>query len=355
MLRLLITWLGVFVFCQLNANAEQSRLCDQAPATDSPTNCNNTAGCYWNPTGTGNCNFCGKNHYCPKEDTDSKEPIACNTLGGGFNYTEDDGAGDETDCYKNIQCYIYDTDQDCIQYYNADGISCSGVFHPFEYNDDPKRGDVHLEKASSGSSQTACFTNVISCKKVKTNNCTQDNSKEAKYYYYGVNSEDQYWDISACRCTQNTFLGSDPAANCYAAITKRPKDPSTISYMETTVPIWEIQLYHCTSCKPGWMPVSGTPDSNVCRGQSNTGVITSICKCEKVPKGYYAENCSFEENSYYTLGTNNNCVTACPAGKTTNATGASDASACLYTDQTKFCDSKGCFSLSDIQNWTEVQ
>lgn len=352
MLRLLI--IVCLVLFQPNAKASQNISCDQKTT---PIDCNQEAGCYWSTGGVGYCNSCDRNHYCPSENTDTKSPTECRTLGGNFNFTDGKGYGAASDCYKDIGCYIYDMDKDCIQYYGTNEINCDDVIYLFAYNADPNQDYVHLEKMSgSYNTPTKCFTNVISCNKVQTTtttNCTKDGSKEAKYYYKSANSADQYWDISACRCTQQN--SSVSGANCKARVTRKPKN-DTVSYMTTASPVWEIDSYYCTGCNQGyWANGTQSNDTPLCKYTENeTHAI--LCQCFPAQKGYYATGCNLNyplESSYVIA---NACPrTPCPAGKTTISQVATSANDCAYSPHTKFCDSKGCFSLSDIQDWIEVQ
>lgn len=58
---------------------------------------------------------------------------------------------------------------------------------------------------------------------------------------------------------------------------------------------------------------------------------------KKCPKGYYceAENCFVNQKP-------------CPAGHTTDGTGATKISDCKITTDTEFCDINGCFTLNDL-------
>lgn len=62
-------------------------------------------------------------------------------------------------------------------------------------------------------------------------------------------------------------------------------------------------------------------------------------RCTTAPRGYYSDGRGVLECS------------KCPAGKTTENSGATNAGACSYSPQTQFCDSVGCFNL----NYTSLQ
>lgn len=63
------------------------------------------------------------------------------------------------------------------------------------------------------------------------------------------------------------------------------------------------------------------------------------------------QRCAIAPRGYYSNGSNVKGCNECPAGKTTEKKGSTNASACSYSHETEFCDSVGCFNL----NYTSLQ
>lgn len=148
--------------------------------------------------------------------------------------------------------------------------------------------------------------------------------------------------------------------------------------------------FHTTSCK---VTIDGTEYTGTVGGNAewngNNAYLTDKCTCTvstSVTEGTYEHVCKRSTTSNTWDGTNcettiescnpgycvndktQRCATAkrgyysdgrdnglecrkCPAGKTTETIGSTNAGACSYSPQTQFCDSVGCFNL----NYTSLQ
>lgn len=217
---------------------------------------------------------------------------------------------------------------------------------------------VYRDDVGATASNTHCSTNATLSGTARWWTTNYDDINNPDNPYPGQ----EYWDVSGCTCTENTnTLNED--RKCYGhgtfkAIQSNPNSEN----INPVHSIWEHIIFNdndpedflCVKCAPG--PYY----ANYLAG------IKSVDSCIEVPGfGYYRE----QSQSNYCNDNNNNGVTwsynsngqldnnpcarkPCPVGKTTSVLGPIGSGACHYTDQTKFCDAKGCFHIDDAPgNW----
>lgn len=122
------------------------------------------------------------------------------------------------------------------------------------------------------------------------------------------------YTTDGCTCTVSTSV----TAGTYEHVCKR----------STTSNTWDGTSCETTikTCNSGYCVVGYDANNKTQR-------------CTTAPRGYYSDGRGVLECS------------KCPAGKTTETIGATNAGACSYSPQTQFCDSVGCFNL----NYTSLQ
>ena len=273
---------------------------------------------YWDPT-SGKCEECTSGRYCPKTINSNGIAYCCPT-----DYPDSaNGATEIEDCYKTIKCMHEAAQKDCKSYDGglidcSDGITSNSELYHFHFEDNQ------------------CYTGVWNCNKF-SNNCqigTVTNSAlwdEAK----------GKWNVSQCRCT-----ATYDSESCIGQQDIMPSSPSWYITLNGSIN-FDSQIYHCTECKTGYY-VKGESDIN--HDNNNDDCENkSVCKCTQIPKGKYLnETCT---GFHPPINTNQDICppSNCPAGKTTKAPGAASAEECKYSNQTKFCDAKGCFMLTDAE------
>ena len=197
------------------------------------------------------------------------------------------------------------------------------------------------------------------------------------YAYWGTKNHGSKteWDISQCSCPNDggTTFGWQENNLCYITSTSNGNGVyyhiSGNDYIMVHN-LWENIIYNdseseqgstytCSKCGPeegssdsySYTPVfnEAGPEISGYTCQASPG---HACKCERVPKGYYRNNGSIWGSQYgVTEGTSDGTKTPCPASKTTTGDGAgADAISCIYTAQSKFCDTGGCFTLGALKN-----
>lgn len=119
------------------------------------------------------------------------------------------------------------------------------------------------------------------------------------YYRGGTGFDECIQCTGSLHCSSTGLEYSNPVSNGIYCTGN-----TQIVYNDTT------HTYSCESCS-----------------DSNASLDGTVCKCKE---GYYG-----------TLNGLNTTCTACPAGTTTGAAGATAKSACHMTQNTKFCDANG--------------
>jgi hypothetical protein len=251
----------------------------------------------------------------------------------------DAGSTSATDCYEKITCTRNaDSNQhlNCRQYY-GNTIKCDS-------NGNWITG-FHTE--SNGS----CYANSMDCKRFRTSTAcnisapVQGGSYNEDFGIADWDEQRQEWNVSKCRA--ECIGATNVAKNCIASGTFSPS--TNVESISNNINFDTTENYYCTGCTAGHYATIGLLSGCVAPNGRYT-----VCQCSPAGKGYYVNSCHWT----YPLSVANipGCQpTPCPAGKTTDGTGSAGASACKYTPQTKFCDSKGCFTLGDdINNWNEI-
>lgn len=212
----------------------------------------------------------------------------------------------------------------------------------------------HLEITGSGADTTfACESNTNTCDHFiydAVSACTTLSSHAVNW----VNdSNGGYWNVSNCRCDKDS--AEIPDKNCtgpqqLAAV----EDQTGVTHVGDPIVFDQnIEGYYCNSC----IADSGNDiyyaDINATESNCDENVSSGkVCACTKVTdKGFYRTgNCGADQN----WGSQSDiCLAqACPLpGQTTLTLGPMNPTACQYTEQTQFCDAKGCFTLNPNE-WT---
>jgi len=312
-----------------------------------PTNtpegdCWNIPGCQYDLM-TG-CTECDNDNYCDGYH-DTKRP--CTSVGDGTFGTSDPGATSAAECYKSINCKKDNDDSDdtCRHYYDNRYICGTN-----------QNLAAHMET-------TECFWNTRFCSKFNGTDCQRFNDDTGNVAMAHWNLNISKWDVSHCICEEGTFTDTNNRHCSGKHFTVKPDTnfvnfaTSNVTYTQYGTGIPEgspnSSSYHCTSCQNHYYvsdiyQSSNPTDFTYCEKPGSAGIV--VCNCEEIPKGWHGtENCSWDADTL----TSNPCPkNKCPAGQTTQTTGATSANACEYTNQTKFCDAKGCFTLGgDFDNW----
>lgn len=291
--------------------------------------CTATAGCYFANV----CTQCTKSHYCPAGESNKKK---CSDLGDGTFTLSDAGATEEEDCYKKVDCIHYNNTISCKSYY--EGITdCGGGM--------TSNTTVHLENDT-------CYTGYLNCDQFN-NNCTGTVSGYTKWDRSRGKWHTAPTSTERCRCesdyTSETCTGKQTYFTNYNQV-----------YIDRTTQINFVPSeYFCTKCRAGYY-VNAATDINSDH-ENDDCANDKVCKCTIVSQGHYVNG---QCNILYPVNPNTNICppTPCPAGQTTDGTGATSLTECHFTGDTQFCDAGGCFTLDEIYStysinpseWTPV-
>lgn len=359
-MRVFFIFIGLLYSIPCMADIVAATTCGQYDGDQN--SCTATAGCKYN---AGLCTRCGSGTYCPANSTPQNCP-------SNFPHSPE-GATDMIDCYKPTNnpgggCYKIDgtTNSNCGLFYDGGTFGGGSGISKCWDNNGYSTQQYHMEYQGAVG---ICYANIRACNLF---------SKNA--FFYGLQSANtcgsaiglanwtgSRWDVSSCQFSPNqdgcelTELGCK--ANDFSLKPKNegyvPDATHPIQYDAQVGP--KTQYYHCNSCIDGYYVNTGgnntdyqecshgtCPFSNCKHFTTQQGFY--VCRCSPVPKGYWlnSANCTWDNISVSHLRCQPN---DCPAGKTTLYTATVDSGDCVYTDQTKFCDAKGCFTLSDIGNW----
>ena len=357
---------------------------------DHEADCTATAGCYKDfelPSGH-QCIPCEQDSYCP---AGSSEPVSCS---GKYTQTNSRGSTDKSECYRAVTCNK-----------NPSGTMNCKVHASANSNDEGEWENGSNATGCSGTnyhllwdgvSNVRCYANQWNCNRFGYSTQAEPIQGYPNWWVVtdcrdlggpsvdGIatwNAQWQKWNISACRFDTSAYQGgcllleysNDASANCYTNNLVLKPAATYIDMDDTIIYNWPDSRYECIACRPGYFV--DRDDWQYCYDDQNYGIYDcsysqcadthykageAICKCSAVPKGHYLASglCNWAD----LVGThiseseiNNRCdASYCPAGQTTDSVGGTSVDACHYTADTQFCDARGCFSLSDIQDWTSV-
>lgn len=286
---------------------------------DNESSCNQTAGCFYDslyPT-SDKCRQCERGSYCPATET---EPQPCTSP-----FTDSDlGATSINECYKSEDCDLNGVvwSQGCRRYYNNTVVCNSASAH--------MEGD-------------ACYINARNCQQFASEGCSGD-IRSLDILWTGTG-----WNVSYCECTEQ--FSNTPSLNCSGQQIKKTTS-TLLSGVDQQIDYTngEIKQYECFSCIPGYYAprvysISDSDRPATCIPFSGQ---YSVCNCEATLQGTYSENCTW---SVVSNGTNPCPKHDCPnPGQTTDGIGlGTSPDSCHYSPDTKFCDAKGCFTLSQTE------
>lgn len=331
-MRMFLLFVLLLIPLPLMANTSLS-VCSQY--NNDQNSCNHTAGCYYQSTF--GCSQCPEQNYCPSDKTD---PQPCPTTPS---FPESHlGATSPEECFAEIEtnngkCYWVDNSENpynyCGRFYPDNAPKC--------WNDDTSSYDTSFHNEGN-----ECYYNNRNCNAFTPSGCDTPSEIVGNAFW-----ESDHWELSACKCVQASVNYED--AHCIAHMEKTP-NPSTQQSANATVSYSNVSWYYCTGCPAGGYVKPDTDFQTNSKCFASDSSILVVCQCTNVERGYYGAGVNdieypISNTSAYSQSPYRN---ACPAGKTTDGTGATSANACEYTNQTKFCDAKGCFTLGgDFDNW----
>ncbi len=298
--------------------------------------CKSTAGCYYESSV---CNVCDADSYCPA----NSDPKVCNDETHELYPNSDEGAEDINECYNTLTCQNADGNnfnQPCKFYYDGRQENCPS-------------GSLHIE--DDNTEQLKCYANIRRCTLFGCTgyNCRLVEDPEGSTTLYASwDTAGKKWNVSNCRAAGDDF--GYPEKHCLANATSiKPTGNNTYVPFATSLITFDTILeYSCSECDSGYYATNGTTTPSApCHKPSGSSAV--VCSCQIAPKGFYMQRSCGWEYPLSTGGIPGCQPTPCPAGKTTEGAGSASASACKYTSQTKFCDSKGCFTLGD-DIWNEI-
>ena len=287
--------------------------------------CNSTAGCFYDslyPT-SDKCRQCERGSYCTATET---EPQPCTSP-----FTDSDlGATSAEECYQTINCRDYaDESQECRHYNTNNG--------PYRCGNDFQI-PAHIEGTG-----TQCYYNTRLCDKFGTPNECHNGTVDGAAFW-----NNDLWNIQACKCTQNNFLHQ----SCLATIEKKTT-LTTQASAQGSITYDNVSYYYCTGCPAGSYvnPDTDFQTNSTCyTGPGSSSLI--VCQCTESEQGFYSSGFTISypiDNGSTSTYANPPYLEKCEFGKTTSDPGATSADDCEYTDQTKFCDAKGCFTLTQTE------
>lgn len=310
----------IFLLCPIVAYAVVT---PEYCAGFTPDTCKITAGCLYDDD-IRECTQCHENKYCPANH--NNQPQNCPQ--SSFPQSNK-GSTSPEECFQSpITCKKADDSDDnqCRHYNNTT---------------DPYRcGDNH--DISAHMEGTQCYYNTRNCDKFGAPAGCDDGEITG-----GALWNNGQWNIQDCKCIQE----GTQYQSCIASIEKTPTTTNQPSAQDSIT--YNISYYFCTGCPAGGYVNPDTDFQTNSKCFASDSSILVVCQCTNVERGYYGAGVNnieypISNTSAYSQSPYRN---ACPAGKTTNGPGATSANACEYTNQTKFCDAKGCFTLDNIDNW----
>ncbi|MBQ1927990.1 MAG: hypothetical protein II179_02900 [Alphaproteobacteria bacterium] len=293
------------------------------PNIHDATTCGATAGCYWN----GTCGLCPANYFCTGWNNNLRSCEEATNDNFNLSFA---GSTSVEDCYKTINCkWANDSDTECRHYQNGTYV-CSGT----------NSNGIHIENGQ-------CYIGHRDCSLFYTTGCSGTIYGDAQW-------NSGIWNVTLCECRQEEF--DDTANFCHAKRNKKAYSTTVTSVNDTIIYTnGELKKRWCISCLDGYYIernniLSADGSNNECIvGEESNGGQYAVCACTVAPQGTWISTCNV---SYPILDPDSiQCSpTNCPAGKTTNSIGSTSINDCHYTNQTKFCDAKGCFNITDAAN-----
>lgn len=352
----------IFVTCLFSAQFSAA-VATQCPDIPDPDECKNTAGCAYD-TLIGECGYCAGGHYCPNNGC-SNDTGACNCpapFSSSFA-----GAAQIGECFAEMTCNNDSTHPNVIAgiSYTTDGTYFIApiVNNNFWDFNDPNHTwpasnpnvffDLfHLEITGSGADTTfACESNTNTCDQFTYDAVSACTALSSHAVNWVDDSNGGYWNVSDCKCDKDT--AEIPNKNCTGPQQLAAVENQTgVTHVGDPIVFNQnIEGYYCNSC----IADSGNDiyyaDIDATASNCNKNVSQGkVCKCIKLTeKGFYRSgDCGANQN----WGSQSDiCLKqACPLpGQTTLTLGPTDPDDCQYTDQTQFCDAKGCFTLSTTE------
>ena len=210
------------------------------------------------------------------------------------------------------------------------------VNDPNNYNSE---NNNQYDSISSTLDATNCPTSQL------TNNATWD-------------SNNLVWDVSECKCDiepDQWIEDNDNKCMKKGPIVRKALGQNTSAPINTVHSIHENVIFDteniinntsavCRKC----LPDNQSQQKYYYAGGFSNGHVTH-CSSSTIMGYYRPYTCSGDNVDWgeSTLDTNPCPRMACPAGKTTTEPMPIGNNVCKYTDQTKFCDAKGCFNIND--------
>ena len=300
------------------------------PNINNATTCGATAGCYWN----GTCGLCPANHFCTGWNNNLR---SCEeATDGDFNLSFA-GSSSINDCYADIGC-IHKTQDNILQckHYSNDSFWCPDGISTYR---------IHIEPDGN------CYTGILNCGEFPSD-CNGSPKNDIQWNYQTHQWMTAENNPTKCICEGTSY--SDHGLHCTAKANKTTTQNA--QYATQQISYDSVNNYWCTKCDSGYyvdayndlslvseQPVSGQTWCHV--DENDPGGQYTVCKCTQVPKGSYLDTACPAFGAIETLADicpPNNCG----AGKTTNNAGTIGNN-CHYTSDTKFCDAKGCFNITD--------
>jgi len=373
------------------------------------TDCTATAGCYFDGE---DCLPCPQNSYCR---ANSQSPISCSQgTQGKYTLTNSVGATDQSECYRAVTCNKNPSGTMNCKVHASANSDDEGEWENVGNTTGCSGTNYHL--LWDGVSNVRCYANQWNCNRFNYSIQTEpiqaypnwwvvtDCRDEGGLSVDGVatwNAQQQKWNISACRFDTSAYQGGclllsyrdvvpdalgyyrSVDAHCYTRnLILKPYESHIVDMDDTIIYNIADGTYECLSCSAGYV-VDLQADLQSCgqvwvqdqhasgggyyeyRCEFNScndtmGETDAVCKCTPTVKGTYVEqgDCDWSDligDRFSASQVGDRCrVEACPFGKTTDSVGSTSMDACHYTTDTQFCDAGGCFSLSDIQDWTPV-
>lgn len=307
-----------------------------------PESCNSTAGCQYD--NQNECRQCEQGSYCPATET-QPQPCPPDTFPNS-----ELGATSINECFASITDGCTETD-------GSTNHNC-GWFFP---NSTPKCWNSNGEYITSyhkDPSDNKCYRNTLNCSVFPNKRgCDPSNDYPSTCGIRGSGTWNGSTWILDCYCNCDVFDDHPNGLPEYLCHGKQHLHFSSAQRLDATINFDDVTVaeqYECNSCTAGYYVSkvfthneSGIPTNCQAFGTSNY----VICGCTETSTGHYAPGCTWDAN----LSSNTSPCTqqACVFGKTTSDPRATSAEACKYTDQTKFCDAKGCFQLNstELQEW----
>ena len=288
------------------------------------------------------CVDCPEGYYC----TGNGIAYCCN-LNTSENFPKSNaGAKSINECYKDT------ANGGCVESDGETNIQC-GLFYQ---SSTPKCWDNNGEYSTNYHTEPRsgenCYANTLACNTFNSNcDSAAQVQGNATYSSHGSSMSGVFgWHITDCTCpsagfqdtTEHFCSGTGYNAQPSANIVTRATDNINYDTFST---------YYCTRCILDDNNTKYYADINFSDGTQCSPDLSHgrVCKCETAPdKGYWLQG-TCNSGTNWTDASDICQRVPCAAGQTTDTILPNDATECHYTNQTKFCDAKGCFSLTEAE------